>query len=520
MAAETPQMSLGAQLKSYPAAFWFANFMEMIERMAYYGVRMALPLYIVGAAATGGLEFNHEQKGDIFGWWAIIASFLPMFTGGYADRYGYKKTIGIAIILKIVGYGLMATQREYAGFFAGCMMLAAGTGLFKPGVQGLIAHSVSGRNASVGWGVFYELVNVGAWLAGFVVLIRDTSWSWNGLFIFNTCLVAVNFLPLLMFKEPTVDRPPPHANPLLFFKEFFVILVSSVWNLVRQPRLVIFVLIFSGFWFSFHQLFDLLPNFIDDWVHAGAMPGWFKLKSGEIAAEQFVNMNSFTIMILMIPVAYLASKAKPLTAICMGIVLAIVGILVSGTTQVGWVCLGGVIIFTFGEMLSSPRTNDYLASLAPMHQKALYLGYAQVPSGLGWWAGSKFAGTFYEHNGDKVNFARKWLEAEGGMTAEGVKAIPKEKVMETIAAKMQVSIPEATDRLWTLYNPSAIWYWIAGVGVVSLVLMVIYAVVMERLDAGRPDMHLVPGVGPGADAQPQAGQTELAVDEQDITNKP
>ncbi|MEB3196883.1 MAG: MFS transporter [Candidatus Sericytochromatia bacterium] len=473
--------TLWQQVQGYSRAFWFANFMEFVERWAYYGVRLSLALYIVGAANLGGLEFNHIQKGNIYLWWAVIASFLPMFTGGFADRYGYKKTIGVAIALKIVGYALMATQREYWSFFSGCLLLAAGTGLFKPGVQGLIAHSVAGRNASVGWGIFYELVNVGAFIAGFTVDPLKAWGGWSAIFAFNTGLVALNFLPLFMFKEPDVQRPAPYERWQDGLAEVGRIFVTSLRDIL-QPRLAVFILVFSGFWFSFHQLFDLLPNFIDDWTTVASTPSLFHSREGGVDSAQILNLNSGLIMVFMIPVAYVASRFQPLVAICIGMLAAIAGILMAGMTQLGTLVIGGVAVFTLGEMLSSPRTKDYMGTIAPPDKRALFMGYGEVPSGLGWALGSIFAGNFYEHHGDKVNFARAWLQSQGGMTPEAVAAIPKEKVMETLAAKAQLTIPQATQMLWNLHHPQVIWYWIAGVGGVSLVAMVIYTYVLAAQD--------------------------------------
>src|SRR3989339_1494847 len=166
--------STWAVIKTFPRALWCANIIELFERWAYYGVRALLSIYIVDTAAKGGLEFNHLQKGSIYSWWALIQCLLPMFTGGYADRYGYKKTMAVSWVLVIAGYLLMATQRTYWGFFFGCMMLATGTAVFKPGVQGTIAHSLDDKHAAVGWGVFYQMVNIGGfigpWVAGFLRL--------------------------------------------------------------------------------------------------------------------------------------------------------------------------------------------------------------------------------------------------------------------------------------------------------------------------------------------------------------
>ena len=109
----SPPVSLSAQLKDLDSRFWIVNTMEMFERLAYYGVRTVVPLYMVLSREEGGPELSHEQKGVIFAWWAGMQSVLPMFTGGYADRYGHKQTIAAAIVLKIIGYLMMAELKTW-----------------------------------------------------------------------------------------------------------------------------------------------------------------------------------------------------------------------------------------------------------------------------------------------------------------------------------------------------------------------------------------------------------------------
>jgi MFS family permease len=87
-----------------------------------------------------------------------------MFSGGFADRYGFKKTIAFSVAVKAIGYLLMATQREFWLFLFGCCVLAFGTAIFKPGVQGTMCQVLSKKTSSVGWGTFYMLVNVGGFL--------------------------------------------------------------------------------------------------------------------------------------------------------------------------------------------------------------------------------------------------------------------------------------------------------------------------------------------------------------------
>ena len=133
----------------YSNTYWIVNVMELLERLAYYGVRSVIALYMVLPRELGGPELTHKEKGLIFLWWAAFQSLLPMFTGGFADRYGHKKTIVVAILIKIAGYIMMAQFQDFWGFFWGCMFLAIGTAIFKPGVQGTLALNLKDKNALV-----------------------------------------------------------------------------------------------------------------------------------------------------------------------------------------------------------------------------------------------------------------------------------------------------------------------------------------------------------------------------------
>ena len=77
----TDKMGLFEQIKSFNGVYWIANSMEMFERLAYYGLRTVLPIYMVLSLEEGGPQFDHVQKGTIYAWWALVQSGLPVFTG-------------------------------------------------------------------------------------------------------------------------------------------------------------------------------------------------------------------------------------------------------------------------------------------------------------------------------------------------------------------------------------------------------------------------------------------------------
>ncbi len=50
-----------SQLKTLPRPFWMVNIMEMLERLAYYGVRVVIPIYIAQADEPTGLHADRER---------------------------------------------------------------------------------------------------------------------------------------------------------------------------------------------------------------------------------------------------------------------------------------------------------------------------------------------------------------------------------------------------------------------------------------------------------------------------
>ena len=140
---DVKQMGLFAAIASLGYVFWVVGGMEMIERLAYYGVKAVATLYAKDPVSAGGLGVNLSQFGTLLMVWAFVQTFLPVLTGGLSDRYGYKQTIFVSTVVKIIGYLLMAWYPTYWGFFAGAIVLATGTAIFTPGIQGTLVKTTN-----------------------------------------------------------------------------------------------------------------------------------------------------------------------------------------------------------------------------------------------------------------------------------------------------------------------------------------------------------------------------------------
>ncbi|MCK4573922.1 MAG: MFS transporter [candidate division Zixibacteria bacterium] len=473
--------SLISQLASMSRPFWMVNIMEMFERLAYYGVRVVIPIYIAQADEIGGLHFTQIEKGQIFLWWALFQSLVPMVSGGFADRYGYKKTIFVSTIIKIIGYLLMATQREFWPFLFGCCTLAFGTAIFKPGVQGTMCQTLTKKNSSVGWGTFYMLVNVGGFL-GPPLAHFLYGWSWPAVFYGCAAIISLNFLMLLTYKDPPAGGTQV-GNPFWVFW----ITIKNMFNV----RLLLFIFIMAGFWLMFMQLFDMLPNFIVDWVDSSAvvrdlgLPDWMlqsnSARAPQISQEWMININAGLIVLAVVFVSFLVSRMRRVHSIFLGIIVASIGLILAGFTTSGYFCLMGIMFFSVGEMLSSPKMNEYLGVIAPEGQKGLYMGYANVPQGIGWGIGSIFAGHVYDKMGDKANLAIDYLAKNHDITG-----ITRPEAMNKLMEVTGLSAQEATNVLWTAYDPYKLWYQFAAIGIVSAVAMLFYARWVRKYEA--PDV--------------------------------
>ncbi|MCB9766400.1 MAG: MFS transporter [Alphaproteobacteria bacterium] len=500
---DASNLGLWTQLRSFNKTFWIANTMEMLERLAYYGLRTVLPVYMVLSLAQGGPEFNHIQKGMIYGWWAMVQSGLPVFTGGYADRYGYKLTVGVSIAIKIAGYLLMAYAVDLAGaltggasleepghhttfvvFTVGALLLAAGTAVFKPGLQGIIGTQLKAENGSVGWAVFYQLVNVGGFLGPFLAgVMRLMAWKW--VFISCAVIVSLNYIFLLTFPEPEKPETDEVGGVLGALK---VLWDSAIG--ICEPRLMGFLVIFSGFWAMFNQLFDLLPNYIDDWIDSSmvadavARPILGELPAewgGMLPQEFMINLNAGMCMLLAFVIGFFTGKVRSMTAMIAGIVVAAAAIYGLGMSLNGWFILGAIALFSLGELMASPTKMRYFSNIAPPGKKGLYLGYINATVGIGWALGSFIAGSMYEEGGDKVVLARRHLVEAVGLDPTTVAEMPKDAVLPSLQESLGMTADQVRELLYATYEPGFVWTHFALIGVVSMVGLILY----DRITAAK-----------------------------------
>jgi MFS family permease len=479
---EAKSVSVLEQVRTMGWNFWVANIMEAFERLAFFGVRAVLPLYMVGTTG-GGIGLSYSQKGLIYGIWALVQCLVPMVSGGYTEAYGYKKSLFVAFALNILGYVLMANANGFGMMLAAACFVGLGTALFKPPVQGSVAKSLTEKNSGLGFGIFYWVVNIGGFIAPMAASWargNDAAPTWHYVFYGAAIVTAVNFLPtIFLFREPARDPNAPKKEPVKVFAETMKVL----WE---DKAMLRFLLIVSGFWFMFMQLWDLLPNFLDEWVDTrdvgalltstlGTGAASFLNPDGAAKPEILINIDSAAIILLVLPLSWLFGRYKMMTSLVLGMSIGLVGFIASGLTAVGVWAGVAIFVFAIGEIICSPKFSEYIGMTAPPDRKALYMGYGNIPFAIGWFFGNILSGPLYETFSSKAVFARRFLVEQHGMTVEAAGALKDAALYDLVAARIGggATIYDVNRVLWDSYHPWVVWPMLGAVGLISLVGMVL-----------------------------------------------
>ena len=487
--ADVEQLGLLAALGSLSYVFWVCGGMEMIERLAYYGVKAVATLYAKDPVSHGGLGITMTSFGIILACWAWTQTLVPAFTGGLSDRYGYKETIFVSTLVKISGYLTMAAFPSFYGFFAGAILLATGTAIFKPGIQGTLVKATNRKNSSMAWGVFYQTVNIGGYIGPLVAgFMRKLEWRY--VFLACAAIICINFLFLLVYKEP--DKAERLARNQKF-KEGTA-KRESLWREslteLKKKHVWLYLAIFSGFWFMFNALFDVLPAHIDDWVdtsdvvrslfgtHGSTNPviNFFVVmnKAGtQIQPEGMLNLDAGMIMVTCFVFAWISGKMRATTSMVVGTLLSTAAMFMIGFSIAGWTMVIAILVFAVGEMLSSPKFSEFIGNFAPADKKAMYLGFSQIPLAVGWGLEGFVGPALYDHFGSKERFARELL-LQRGMPAAQVGAIKQGEAFQKLVAFTHEAPSHLTDVLYQSHHVGALWILLGVIGVVSAIGIYMY----------------------------------------------
>ncbi len=223
-------------LKSFRPVFWLVILFEFFERGSYYGVMSILSVYL-----TDILHFAKEDVGLIKSTIQPLLYFLPIITGALADRFGYRKTLLVAFTLLGGGYALTSQMTTYSGVFLALCVMGLGAGAFKPIISGTIARTTDSENSTLGFGIYYWSINLGAFLFPLILVpLLKNSIGWQWVMVAAAVGTGAMILPTLLFyREPEAEpekAAAPRTSLVQTLADAFEIIYSPVILVVSAAR--------------------------------------------------------------------------------------------------------------------------------------------------------------------------------------------------------------------------------------------------------------------------------------------
>ena len=368
--------------------FWVANISEIFERLSYYAVFASLVRYLHEV-----LNFPTERATDLTGLFGGLVWFLAIFGGAIADRLGFRRALSLAYLILASSYFLLGSIG--ASWFAPVSSLVPlvalatfllilpplGVALVKPCVVGTTARASKENVRSIGYSIYYTLVNIGGalgpWLAGIINEKLPTS------VVFRMAALSVFlmfFLVLVFFKDPQRSGDTKTAS----FDET----LRNFAKVLANPKFMIFLLIFSGYWIVYWQEFITLPLYVHDYINPLTN------------TDKMLSTGPMVVIALTVAMSVASKKMAPFRAVLLGTLISMLAFSILAVHPTVIAAYAALIVIALGELTQQPRYYDYISRLAPIGQQGTYMGFAFLPIGIGALVAGRIGGALLHYFGE------------------------------------------------------------------------------------------------------------------------
>ncbi|MDX5586063.1 MAG: MFS transporter [Aureibaculum sp.] len=454
-----------SRLKGFSRAFWTANIVELLERGAYYGVFIVITLYL-----SRILGFTDVEAGLISGVFSGGLYLLPTFTGALADKIGFKYSLLIAFSLLSIGYfglAIIPTVLESGGLvdysdgikFTGLLesaqqwsivpimiVIMIGGSFIKSVITGTVAKETTEATRAQGFSIFYMMVNIGAFSGKTIVKPLRMAMGDMGLVYINYFSAVLTALALIMIIF--FYKSAKHEGEGKTLGQIWTALIKVCTN----GRLIALILIISGFWMVYHQLYATMPKYVLRMAGESASPSWY------------ANVNPLIVVLTVTFVTRMMASKTPLFSMTVGmfimplsaLAMASGNLIGSGEIDLGFMTMHpiafmmviGIALQALAESFISPRYLQFFSLQAPKGEEGLYLGFSHLHSFLSSIIGFGLSGYLLS------------------------KYCPDPRLFDSHTAWEAAAS-----------NAHYIWYYFAIIGLISAISLIIYGKVIRRLDA-------------------------------------
>jgi MFS family permease len=400
---------------SFPPVFWVANLIEVLERFAYYGIYFGFGIYMQQ------LGYSRDQLGIVQSMFLLLSYFIPVISGTFADRYGFKKVLIVSYLAYLPSILLLIFTKTFSGIALTMLSIGLAAGIFKPLISGTVRAVTDKTNKTLGFGIFYAMVNVGGSF-GPIVAGKLRAISWDYAFIAAGISIGLMLLITIFFyKEPEREIEGVTLGQKL----------GEIGTVLSDLKFSTFLILLGVFfWLPFWAFFNLCAIYVDGAVDTAQLYRDLKSVFGATFADFFshedeqgvrrvlgetISHTGYIIMILQIFVSRFAEKARAMPTFMLGLFVAAAGMVVLGLAYTGAASLVflGIFLFAVGEMISSPRIQEYITWIAPKEKAGLYMGANFISLGIGGFLSGVTFTKLYGHYEDMGHPEYIWYTIAG-----------------------------------------------------------------------------------------------------------
>jgi proton-dependent oligopeptide transporter, POT family len=372
----------------FERSFWVANVSELFERLSYYAAFASLARYLHET-----LSFPTQRASELSGLFGGLVWFLAIFGGAIADRLGFRRALSLAYLILSAAYFLLGSigspwlapvrNALPLGLFVTFILMlpALGVSLVKPCVVGTTARASNENVRSIGYSIYYTLVNIGGALGPFVASWVHRHMSVENVFrVSSLSVFLMFFVVLLLFREPKKSGEARTESIGVTVRNFGKVLVNG--------KFMVFLLIFSGYWIVYWQEFVTLPIYVHDYVDANA------------DTERMLSIDPIVVIAFTVAFSVMTRKMSAFRAVVLGTLVSMLAFGVLGLSSSIWAAYGALVVLAVGELIQQPRYYDYISRLAPAGQQGTYMGFAFLPLGIGSFLGGPIGGALLHYFGE------------------------------------------------------------------------------------------------------------------------
>jgi proton-dependent oligopeptide transporter, POT family len=372
----------------FERSFWVANVSELFERLSYYAAFASLARYLHET-----LSFPTQRASELSGLFGGLVWFLAIFGGAIADRLGFRRALSLAYLILSAAYFLLGSigspwlapvrNAVPLGLFVTFILMlpALGVSLVKPCVVGTTARASNENVRSIGYSIYYTLVNIGGALGPFVA-----SWVHRHMSVENVFRVSSLSVFLMFFVVLALFREPKKSGEAR--TESIGVTIRNFGKVLGNGKFMVFLLIFSGYWIVYWQEFVTLPIYVHDYVDSTA------------DTERMLSIDPIVVIAFTVAFSVMTRKMSAFRAVVLGTLVSMLAFGVLGLSSSIWAAYGALVVLAVGELIQQPRYYDYISRLAPAGQQGTYMGFAFLPLGIGSFLGGPIGGALLHYFGE------------------------------------------------------------------------------------------------------------------------